>query len=300
MAVAFVGSCCLPRLVVPVLAQDGVLERMKKPLSAPRNEVALAAVGGKVYVVGGSVGGDAVPLIDEYDPPSDGVARDARPMPKGLDHLGVAVIGGKIITVGGFIGSVHRGAVSDVYEYDPAANTWRALAPMKNPRGSVGVAVLDGKVHAIGGRGVDNTFTVGTHEVFDPATGQWSERAPLPQAARSYGAGGARRQAACHRRPLTNPASGATHTRSEDRRGRRADIYDPAEANSWSCRRRRCRPRASGLASCELIRGHDRRARRRACRPTRFAEQRGLRSEVERAGGRLRRCRTAATAPARP
>ena len=31
---------------------------MKKPLPAPRNEVALAAVGGKVYVVGGSVGGD--------------------------------------------------------------------------------------------------------------------------------------------------------------------------------------------------------------------------------------------------
>ncbi len=45
---------------------------MKQPLPAPRNEVALAAVGGKVYVVGGSVGGEAVPLIDEYDPPSDG------------------------------------------------------------------------------------------------------------------------------------------------------------------------------------------------------------------------------------
>ena len=102
-------------------------------------------------------------------------------MPKGLDHLGVAVIEGKIITVGGFIGSVHRGAVSDVYEYDTATDTWRVLAPMKGPRGSVGVTVLEGKVHAIGGRGVDNTFTVGTHEVLDPATGQWTERAPLPQ-----------------------------------------------------------------------------------------------------------------------
>ena len=87
---------------------------MKKPLPAPRNEVALAAVGGKLYVVGGSVGGEAVPLIDEYDPASDGWRARAA-MPKGLDHLGVAVVGGKIITVGGFIGSVHRGAVSDVY-----------------------------------------------------------------------------------------------------------------------------------------------------------------------------------------
>ncbi len=153
---------------------------MKKPLPAPRNEVALAAIGGKVYVVGGSVGGVAVPQIDEYDPASDGW-RTRAAMPKGLDHLGVAVADGKIITVGGFIGSVHRGAVSDVYEYNVATDTWRTLAPMKNPRGSVAVAVLDGKVHAVGGRGVDNSFTVGTHEVFDPATGQWSERAPLPQ-----------------------------------------------------------------------------------------------------------------------
>ena len=99
------------------LSQDGVWTT-KKPLPAPRNEVALAAVGGKLYVVGGSVGGKAVPLIDEYDPPSDGW-RVRAAMPKGLDHLGVAVVDGKIITVGGFIGSVHRGAVSDVYEYDP-------------------------------------------------------------------------------------------------------------------------------------------------------------------------------------
>ena len=37
-------------------------------------------------------------------------------------------------------------------------------------------------VPVIGGRGVDNTFTVPTHEVLDPATGQWTERAPLPLA----------------------------------------------------------------------------------------------------------------------
>ena len=85
------------------------------------------------------------------------------------------------------------------------------------------MAVLDGKVHAVGGRGVDNTFTVGTHEVFDPATGQWSERAPLPQArdhmalvaidGKLHAIGGR----------VTNPAS-----RVADH-----DIYDP-KTNSWS------------------------------------------------------------------
>ena len=217
----FMASLLLALSAVPALSQDGVWT-IKKPLSAPRNEVALAATGGKLYVVGGSVGGNAVPLVDEYDPPSDGW-RGRAPMPKGLDHLGITVIGGKIITVGGFIGSVHRGAVSDVYEYNPAADTWRTLAPMKNPRGSVAAAVLDGKLHAVGGRSVDNTFTVGTHEVFDPATGQWIEGAPLPQPrdhmalvaidGKLHAVGGR----------ITNPAS----------RVDAHDVYDP-KTNSWS------------------------------------------------------------------
>ena len=209
----------------------------------------------------------AVPLIDEYDPPSDGW-RVRSPMPKGLDHLGVAVIDGKIITVGGFIGSVHRGAVSDVYQYDPAADAWRTLAPMKSPRGSVGVTVLDGKVHAVGGRGVDNTFTVGTHEVFDPATGQWTERAPLPQPrdhmalvaldGKLHAIGGR----------VTNPASRVgTH-----------DVYDP-KTDSWSAGPPLPTAR-SGLAYANyqgmaVVLGGELAARH-------LPQQRSLRSKVER------------------
>src|SRR5262245_36931298 len=96
----------------------------KKPLPGPRNEVELTTFGGKLYVVGGNYGapgGDAVPLLDEYDPATDSW-RSLAAMSKGLDHLGVAAIGGKIYTVGGFLGSIHRGAQSDVYEYTIAAN----------------------------------------------------------------------------------------------------------------------------------------------------------------------------------
>src|SRR5262245_32084315 len=119
-------------LCAPALAQSPAPTppgawSMKKPLpGGPRNEVALAAVGDKVFVVGGHVGGNAVPQVDEYDPATE-TWKTRAPMPKGLDHLGIAVLGGKIVTVGGFIGSVHRGAVADVYQYDPAADSWRAL-----------------------------------------------------------------------------------------------------------------------------------------------------------------------------
>src|SRR5690349_6088152 len=116
------AGALLTLLAAQAPTQDGAWTT-KHPLDAPRNEVQLAAVGGKLYVIGGAVGGNAVPEIDEYDPATDRW-RNRAPMPKGLDHLGVAVIGSKIITVGGFVGTPHRGAVSDVYEYDPASDKW--------------------------------------------------------------------------------------------------------------------------------------------------------------------------------
>jgi len=107
----------VPGAIAQTDAPNGVWTA-KKPLPVARNEVALAATGDKLYVVGGGIAGNAVPMIDEYDPASD-TWRARAPMPKGLDHVGIAVIDGKVYTVGGFIGSVHRGAVSDVYRYVP-------------------------------------------------------------------------------------------------------------------------------------------------------------------------------------
>src|SRR5579871_1402150 len=74
----------------------------KAPLPTARNEVSLATVNDKVYVLGGSINRVAVPHVEEYDPATD--KWNARmPMIRGLDHMGTAVINGKIITVGGFL-----------------------------------------------------------------------------------------------------------------------------------------------------------------------------------------------------
>src|SRR5438105_712869 len=198
----------------------------KAPLPAPRFEVGVATLRGKLYVIGGNQAaaseGRAVPVVEEYDPATD-TWRARAPMPRGLDHIGVAVLGDKIVSVGGFTSSVHSGAQDKVFEYDPAKDSWRELAPLSKARGSVAVAPLDGKIHAIGGRGVDNTFTVATHEVYDPASNTWKEAAPLPKArdhlalvavdGRIHAIGGR----------ITNPAS-----RVGDH-----DIYDP-RSDTWT------------------------------------------------------------------
>jgi N-acetylneuraminic acid mutarotase len=155
---------------------------MKAPVPLARNEVALAAVGEKVHVIGGSVKGVAGTYHDEYDPATDRW-RGRAPLPYGLDHIGTAVLNGKIYTVGGFTASVHKDAQPHVLEYDPAADKWRSLSPLKTGLGSVAVAVLDGKIHAVGGRTVSGE-TVTTHQVYDPASDNWSERAKLGACAR--------------------------------------------------------------------------------------------------------------------
>jgi N-acetylneuraminic acid mutarotase len=153
----------------------------KARLLTERAEVAVAAVNGMIYVLGGqTLGTPASKLNQEYDSATDRW-RDRAPLPRGMSHIGAVGFKGKVYAIGGFTNNVHVGALDLALEYDLATDTWRQLAPLSSPRGSVGVAVVDGKIHAIGGRG-RNKVTVGTHEVYDPATGKWSKAAPLPTA----------------------------------------------------------------------------------------------------------------------
>jgi N-acetylneuraminic acid mutarotase len=81
----------------------------KAPMPAVRGEVAAAAVGDKLFALGGGVAGKAVPRNEEYEPATDRW-RERAPLPQPRDHLGVAVLNGKIYTFGGFTSSVHQGA----------------------------------------------------------------------------------------------------------------------------------------------------------------------------------------------
>jgi N-acetylneuraminic acid mutarotase len=194
---------------------------MKAPLPASLSEVGVAMADGKVHVMGGSVLGFTGPYHQEYDPATD-KWRTRSPVPRSLDHLGTAVLNGKIYVIGGFIGgSVHKDGQNTAFEYDPALDTWRILAPMKAGRGSVAVVALDGKLHAIGGRDPSGT-TVATHEVYDPATNTWKELALVPKARDHMAA--AVIDGNIH-------IAGGRFGASTDRTGMH-DVYDP-KANTW-------------------------------------------------------------------
>jgi N-acetylneuraminic acid mutarotase len=177
-------SCVMFAFVVPVLSQSGGgaghwAARAKLP--TPRAEIGVAALGGKIYVLGGTAQcRNDSPLNQEYDPATD-QWRDRAPLPKGVSHVGAASMNGKLYSIGGFLDVVHVGAQDIAFEYDPATDRWRTLAPLSSPRASVAAVSVGGKLHVIGGRGLDKV-TVATHEVWDPATNSWSMAAPLPKA----------------------------------------------------------------------------------------------------------------------
>jgi N-acetylneuraminic acid mutarotase len=158
----------------PLQGQGRWGSRASLPIA--RGEVAVAEVGGRIYVLGGYANGFAdQPLNEEYDPATNSWSERA-PMPRGLNHVAAVGWKGKIYCFGGFT-SQGREAAVDVNVYDPSHNDWKALAPLPSAVGAAATAVLDGKIHLVGGFGKES---VATHRVYDPETNIWSNAAPLP------------------------------------------------------------------------------------------------------------------------
>lgn len=168
------------------------------PFTEPAEELYGAAAGSKLYVFGGlAPGWKPRGLVYEYDPASDRWTKK-KPMPLPSHHVAFAELGGKIYAFGGFVppssGPPAWVPIDNAWEYDPVADTWRALAPMPTRRGSPVAAVVGGKIYVIGGASTHPGSnepavhparphrSLATLEEYDPATNTWRGRSPMPTA----------------------------------------------------------------------------------------------------------------------
>jgi N-acetylneuraminic acid mutarotase len=181
------------------------------PFPEPSEELWGASAGGKLYVFGGlAPGWKPKGYAFEYDPDTDKWTKK-QTMPLGLHHVAAAELNDKIYMFGGFKypDAAKPGEkpnpgwqpVDNAWEYDPANDTWKALAPMPTKRGSSNAVVHGGKIYVIGGAsmhpGSKEPFihparphrSVSTNEVYDPATNTWETRQPMPTA-RNHAAAG--------------------------------------------------------------------------------------------------------------
>lgn len=191
-------------LLVPASAVHAQKWVTAAPVPQGAEEVYGVAAGGKMYVFGGlAPGWKAIGMTLEYDPATDRWTRK-KDMPAYHHHVALAQIDGRIYMFGGFRlpekGQATWLPVDNSWEYDPVKDDWRALPPLPTPRGSANALVVNGRIHVIGGAALpkglgegyvhpNRNVSVGTHEVFDPATGTWSRRADMINA-RNHAAAG--------------------------------------------------------------------------------------------------------------
>jgi len=118
-------------------------------------------------------------------------------------HIAVTALGGKIYVFGGFTRPATVKAwqpTANAWEYDPQADSWKALAPLPRPRGSAQAVAVGGKIYVIGGAcsnvrdnpaapiplGSPAQIVVGYVDEYDPATNAWRPRSPMPTPRNHY------------------------------------------------------------------------------------------------------------------
>jgi N-acetylneuraminic acid mutarotase len=166
------------------------------PFPEPAEEISGASAGGKIYVFAGLAPvWKPVGMVYEYDPATNRWAKK-KSMALPSHHVAFTTYRDKIYAFGGFVlpesGPPGWVPIHNAWEYDPATDTWKALAPMPSKRGSALAAVVNDKIYVVGGAttipGSKETAvfpthphtSVGTIEEYDPAANTWRERSAMP------------------------------------------------------------------------------------------------------------------------
>ncbi|MEK7765146.1 MAG: hypothetical protein AAB368_02810, partial [bacterium] len=113
-----------------------------------RYELSAATVNGKIYALGGTIGGPALNTVEEFDPVGNTWAAK-NSMPTARQQMGVAVVDGRIYAIGGMDAGGAKSAV--VESYDPATDSWRAESPLTIARYGLRAGAIRGRLYAAGG-----------------------------------------------------------------------------------------------------------------------------------------------------
>lgn len=195
---AVLGTVLVAALVAPAYAGSPQAYsegwRQLEPIAGgARQEHTVAAVGGRVYVIGGiypdAAGGfPTTGRVEVYDIRQDRWS-EAAPLPVALNHPNVATVGGRLYVLSGLSGGASWRALPDSFVYDPRTDRWTRLPPMPTgtERGSAAVGVRGTTIYLAGGMRTLEPVEGGLHDTvatvsaYDTVTGRWETLPSLPE-----------------------------------------------------------------------------------------------------------------------
>lgn len=157
-------------------------DRMK-PIPHATAAGGVAAVGGRLYVIGGvDSAGIVLNRVQEYDPATD-TWRERAPMPTAREHIGVAVLDSLIYVVAGRLRGTGGVSITNFEVYSPARNAWDTLPNLPIARSGLAFAAARGRLYALGGEwpGIRDV-----NEEYDPRTRTWRVVEKMPAARHGF------------------------------------------------------------------------------------------------------------------
>ena len=142
---------------------------------------------GRVLLVGSlscTAGCVSYATAEIYDPASGNWTETSALNFARFNHVAVKLADGRVLVAGGYLTPGVLTASCEIF--DPATGLWTITGSLSTPRQFHQAAALaNGKVLVAGGLGMDargSFLTLGSAELYDPATGQWSSAGSLATA----------------------------------------------------------------------------------------------------------------------
>ncbi len=182
-------------------------------------QAAVRLCDGRVLVVGGW-NGQGISAAETYDPSTGLWTLTAGSLPTQLQNPDAFLLPDCTVLVAGGAAGAAGTPTAAAYIFHPDTGTFAATASMHHARvGHGGVQLQDGRVLVMGGNTADSSTTA---EVFDPATQQWSDVAPMNDP-HTLGFG----------EDAQTLPDGQVLVPGDTANDLEAELYDPA-ANTWS------------------------------------------------------------------
>lgn len=137
--------------------------RVGPDLALPREHLAVAAAGDRVYAIAGRAGSlDNFRVVQSLDPRRDTEWRDEPEVADPRGGTAAAAVDGRVCVAGG---EESAGTIASVECLD--GDRWVGAARLARPRHGLAVVALDGRLHAVAGGERPGLFVSGAHEAFD-------------------------------------------------------------------------------------------------------------------------------------